>query len=82
MAFVDDKNFGMAVYNPGCTRFLAGMSGVPGKEAADGSTSYIAPVKKEILFKNSVYEYEYYIMVGSLVEMRDRIYELNIKKQK
>ena len=80
MAFVDDKHFGMAVYNPKTTRFLAGMSGVPGKEAADGSTSYIAPIKKEILYKNCIYEYEYYIIIGSLEEMREKIYELKMGK--
>lgn len=79
MAFVDDNNFGMAVYNPRCTRFLAGISGVPGKEAADGSTSYIAPVKKEMLTKNCVYEYEYYIVIGKLDEMRQRIYQLKMR---
>jgi hypothetical protein len=82
MAFVDDSLFGMAVYNPKCTRFLAGMSGVPGKEAADGSTSYIAPVKKEILDKNCVYEYEYYITIGTLEEMRRRIYQLKVDAEK
>lgn len=79
MAFVDDNNFGMAVYNPLCTRFLAGMAGVPGKEAANGSTSYIAPVKREMLTKNCVYEYEYYIVIGTLEEMRKKIYELKIR---
>lgn len=79
MAFVDENDFGMAVYNPLCTRFLAGMAGVPGKEAADGSTSYIAPVKKEMLTKNCVYEYEYYIVIGKLDEMRKRIYELKMR---
>lgn len=79
MAFVDDNNFGMAVYNPLCTRFLAGMAGVPGKEAADGPTSYIAPVKKEMLTKNCVYEYSYYIVIGQLDEMRREIYELKMK---
>jgi hypothetical protein len=69
----------MAVYNPICTRFLAGMSGVPGKEAADGATSYIAPVKKEMLTKNCVYEYEYFIVIGSLKEMRHQIYQLKTK---
>ncbi len=82
MAFVDDNNFGMAVYNPLCTRFLAGMSGVPGKEAGDGSTSYIAPVKKEMLLKNCVYEYEYYIVIGTLKELRKRIYELKMEGKK
>jgi len=79
MAFVDDNHFGMAVYNPLCTRFLAGMSGVHGKEAADGSTSYIAPVKKEMLTKNCMYEYEYYIVIGKLDEMRKKIYELKMR---
>ena len=76
MAFVDDTNVGMLVYNPKCTMFLAGMAGEPGKEAADGSTSYIAPIKDEILNKNSIYEYEYYILIGSLAEMRKQVYEI------
>jgi hypothetical protein len=79
MAFVDDNNWGMGVYNPKCDHFLAGMSGKPGNEAADGSTSYIAPVKKEILYKNCVYEYEYYIIIGTLQEIRETVYKLNAK---
>lgn len=77
MAFVDEKLWGMGVYNPKCDYFLAGMAGVPDKEALDGSTSYIAPVKKEILYKKCVYEYEYYIIVGSLTDIRNKVYELN-----
>lgn len=76
MAFTDENDWGMAVFNPLCTDFLAGLSGVPGKEASDSSTSYIAPVKKEILYKNSVYEYEYYILIGTLEEMRKKIYSI------
>ena len=79
MAFTDDSGWGMAVYNPICTKFLAGLSGVTGKESKDGSTSYIAPVKKEMLTKNCVYEYKYYILVGSLQEMRAMIYKLHRK---
>ena len=76
MAFVDDKDWGMGVYNPLCTGFLAGMSGTPGGESTNGSTSYIAPVKKEIMYKNSVYTYEYYIIIGTLSEIRSKVYEL------
>lgn len=76
MAFTDENNWGMAVYNPMCTDFLAGLSGVVGKEASDGSTSYIAPVKKAVLYKNSVYEYKYYILIGTLEEMREKVYSL------
>ena len=81
MAFTDDSGWGMAVFNPMCTKFLAGRAGVEGKEASDGSTSYIAPVKKEILYKNSVYEYRYYILIGKLEEMRSKIYTLNTGKK-
>ncbi|MDR3713100.1 MAG: hypothetical protein P4L51_09825 [Puia sp.] len=77
MAFVDGQNWGMGIYNPGCTEFLAGRSGVPDKEATDGSTSYIAPVKKAMLLKNTVYEYEYYVIVGSLEEIRSKVYALH-----
>jgi len=77
MAYVDDNKWGIGVYNPVCTNFLAGMSGQAGGEATSGSTSYIAPVKKEILNKNSVYEYEYYLIVGTVDEIRSKIYELH-----
>ena len=76
MAFVDDSRFGMAVYNPICTMFLAGMAGIPDKDANDVSTSYIAPIRNEILYKNSVYDYEYYILIGDLDTMRKQIYEI------
>jgi len=81
MAFVDDDKFGMGVYNPECVYFLAGMFGKPGMGADSSSTSYIAPVKKAALKKNSVYEYTYYIIIGSLDEIRNRVYELNIKNR-
>ena len=77
MAFVDDDMNGMGVYNSQCNYFLAGMAGEPGYESRDGSTSYIAPVKQEALSKNSVYDYTYYIIVGSVEEIRAKVYELN-----
>lgn len=76
MAFVDDTHYGMAVYNPICTMFLAGMAGVPDKDASDGSTAYIAPIRDEVLYKNSVYEYEYYILIGDIDVMRKQIYTI------
>lgn len=82
MAFVDDADLGMLVYNPLCTEFLAGMAGEPGKESSDPSTSYIAPIRDEILYKNSIYEYEYYILIGSLEEMRKQVYQINKKLTK
>lgn len=76
MAFVDENKWGMAVYSPSTQNFLAGMAGQPGGEATSNSTSYIAPVKKVALYKNSVYEYEYYIIIGDLDKSRKTIYKL------
>ena len=80
MAFVDEHGFGIGVYNPQCTYFLAGMSGDPGHEALHASTSYIAPIKKAALNKNSVYDYSYYIIVGTVEEIRAKVYELRNSK--
>lgn len=80
MAYTDSSKWGMAVYNSRCTEFLAGISGKPGCESNDGSTSYIAPIKKEILYKNSIFEYDYYIIIGSLEEIRDKVYRLHLNK--
>ena len=82
MAFVDNDLNGIGVYNPSTSNFLAGMSGNPGYEAEDASTSYIAPVKKESLSKDSIYEYTYYIIVGSVNDIRKKVYELRAVKKK
>lgn len=82
MAFVDDNNWGMAVYTPSSTNFLAGMAGKPGGETRDASTSYIAPLQKIKLYKNSVFEYDYYIIIGKLEEMREKIYHNRLRLQK
>lgn len=82
MAFVDSSNWGMGVYNPICDYFIAGMAGKPGYESKDGSTSYIAPVSKAVLNKNSIYEYDYYIIIGSVEEIRNCIYKLNATDKK
>jgi len=77
MAFTDSTKWGMGVYNPLCISFLAGMAGKPGGESKDGSTSYIAPVKEETLNNNSVLEYDYYIIIGTIDEIRAKVYQLN-----
>ncbi|MDP4286081.1 MAG: hypothetical protein Q8891_16850 [Bacteroidota bacterium] len=77
MAFVDSTKWGLGVYNPNCISFLAGMAGSAGAESQDGSTSYIAPVKKEIINKDSVFEFDYYIIIGTVEQIRAKVYQLN-----
>ncbi len=76
MAFADSAKWGLGVYNSRCTDFLAGIAGRPGKGSLDGSTSYIAPVKKEALNSNSIYEYDYYIIIGTVDEIREKVYQI------
>ncbi|MDP4185020.1 MAG: hypothetical protein Q8862_07645 [Bacteroidota bacterium] len=77
MAFVDDNQWGIGVYCPITRNFLAGMAGKEGGETLDSSTCYIAPVKKESFNKNTVFEYEYYLVIGSLKNIRDTIYQIH-----
>lgn len=81
MAFVNDSLWGLGVYCPIADNFIAGMAGKPGFETKDESTSYIAPIKKVVLNKNSVYEYEYYLIVGTLNEIRSKVYSINKKSK-
>lgn len=76
MAFVDSTNWGMGVFTPISTSFLAGISGKPGGEFNDSPTSYIAPLKNVILNKNSVFEFDYYIIIGSVEQIRAKVYQL------
>lgn len=76
MAFVDDDLWGIGVYNANTEYFLAGMAGMLGGEATSSATSYIAPIGREALSKNSILEYEYYLVIGSLGEIRQQVYDL------
>lgn len=82
MAFTDDNGWGVAVYSPSATHFLAGRFGdnLEG-DSHSAATSYIAPLRRERLTKNSVVEYDYYLIVGSIEQIRAEIYKIN-KKEK
>ena len=81
MAFVDDSLWGVGVYTPSATRFLAGRYGndLEG-DALSSATSYIAPLRVERLKKNSVMDYEYYLIICSLDIIRKKVYEIRENK--
>lgn len=83
MAFVDDAKWGIAVYSPTAIGFLAGRydSFLEGDEHHVAS-SYIAPVRFESLMKDSVMEYEYYLVIGELDQMREKIYQIHQKLER
>lgn len=70
-ALVDDRGIGVGVIHPGAYSFIGGFHGKPNTGGPkDDSTGYIAPVRKEILDHNIVYEYQYILAVGTVEEIR------------
>ncbi|MBI5831007.1 MAG: hypothetical protein HZB16_01680 [Armatimonadetes bacterium] len=75
-ALVDDKGFGLGIWEPGVVQFLGGFAGAPGKGGPkDGPTGYIAPLHSEILDWNITYEFQYTLIVGQLAQIRDHVYQ-------
>lgn len=80
MAFVGDDGWGIGVYSPSATRFLAGRY-QPSRsgEAEDDATSYIAPIRMQHMHKQCIVEYEYYLIFGTIDEIRRAVYRLRPK---
>lgn len=75
-ALVDANDWGLGVIQPDVVRFLGGFYGMPNTGGPDdASTGYIAPVRKEILDHNIVYEYQYTLVLDSLVNIRKEAYK-------
>jgi len=70
-ALVDDTNWGLGLYNP-IVQLHAG--GYHSNANMPASTGYIAPIRKEHLDHNIVYEYEYYLILDSLENIRNFVY--------
>ena len=65
----------MGVYTPSATAFKAGRYKPSRRgEALSEETSYIAPLCRRALMKNDVFEYDYYIIIGTVQEIQDAVY--------
>lgn len=74
-ALVDVNGWGLGVCHPGVVRFVGGFHGTPGWGGAnDDPTGYISPIQVEILDSNLEYTYTYYLILGTLAEIRDWVY--------
>jgi len=72
-ALVNDQGWGLGVIHPGVYSFVGGFHGKPNRGGpSDDPTGYIAPLRKEVLDHNIVYEYEYQLVLGSLEAIRER----------
>ena len=82
MAFVDDSGWGMGVYSPSATSFLAGRYKPErnGESLSEG-TSYIAPVRSQHMTHDSVVEYEYHVILGTVAQIQRAVHAIH-KKEK
>lgn len=75
-ALVNDEDWGVGVWHPGCTSFVGGFHGRPGEGGThDDPTGYISPVRNAIIDHNIAYEYRYVLIVGTLRQIREYVYE-------
>lgn len=75
-ALVDDDDWGLGVLHPDVVRFLGGFSGKPNTGGPDDDPAgYLAPVRREILDHNIVYEYRYTLVLDSLANIRKEAYK-------
>lgn len=77
LAYVDDKNFGIGIHTPGTERAVTYRHRGDGKAGPTGSAcSYVAPIRQFCLTKGLVVDYEFYLTIGTLDEIRARFAKL------
>ncbi len=75
-ANLNDDGWGLGVYHPGSARFKGGFHGTPNTGMYwEDSTGYISPLHQEVLDHNITYEYEYDLILGTLAEIRQWVYD-------
>jgi len=82
VAYVDDKDWGIGILTPGTSKFTCYRYRGDGKSGPRGSAcSYVAPIRKLRLRGGQVVEYEFYLTLGSLEEIRHRFAALRHENQ-
>lgn len=70
-ALVNPEGFGLGVFKDDAGEFHGGVFGDDrSSDPKHGSTSYVAPIHREMFDNNIIYEHETTLMVGSLKEIR------------
>lgn len=76
-ALIDDGDWGVGVYTPTSELIVGGFAGSPGRgDPAGSSTGYLAPLRTEAIAWDTVYEYESYLILGYVNDIRTYVYGL------
>jgi hypothetical protein len=73
-ALVNSNNWGVGVYNADASLYVGGFSGSFGGGPTGNSTGYFSPLRTIQLSKNGTFEYEYYLILGNLPDIRNFVY--------
>jgi hypothetical protein len=79
-ACTNADDFGVGVYTPGRTRFYGGWYNPVGDGSGgsqSGNTCYLGPTEAAPLDKTSTFEYDYWLMVGTIDQIRNEAYQLH-----
>ncbi len=80
VAYLDDKNWGIGICTPGTETFTCYRFKGDGKTGPDGSAcSYVAPLRRFSLQKGLAVDYEVFLTIGTLEEIRRRFAPLRSK---
>ncbi|HBO50527.1 MAG TPA: hypothetical protein DD471_00965 [Planctomycetes bacterium] len=80
VAYLDDKDWGIGIYTPGTETFTCYRFKGNGKTGPTGSAcSYVAPLRRFSLQKGLAVDYEVFLTIGSLAEIRERFASLRRK---
>lgn len=75
LAYVDDKDLGIGICTPGTnTAVTYRHNGKPGPTG--GGCSYIAPIRQFPLTNGLIVDYEFFLTIGTLDEIRERFAKL------
>ncbi|MEE3200038.1 MAG: hypothetical protein VX254_08400 [Planctomycetota bacterium] len=81
LAYLDDKDWGIGICTPGTHTFTCYRFKGDGKTGPTGSAcSYIAPLRRFSLEKGLLVDYEVFLTIGSLAEIRKRFKRLLSKR--
>jgi hypothetical protein len=80
-AWLDDDDWGIGIYTPGTPDFTCYRHHGDGTAGEKGSAcSYVAPVRTFALTKGLAVEYDVYLTIGTLEEIRQRFNAIRGKK--
>lgn len=72
-AYVDDSDWGLGVYTPGTPQMTLYRFGI-GSGPTSGACSYFAPIRTFAVTKGMVFEYDVYLYIGTVDQIRETFY--------